>query len=365
MARLSRNILLIFSVLAFSASVVFAAEEFTITTYYPSPYGSYNSLFTDKLGVGDNNSDGDLTAADVPTATGDVWIKGKVGIGIINPGYQFMVKTSGGASTNTVFANNNFVSGASGSALLVMQGAPTGNTYSALQAYTGGLTAFGNLILQNFSGNVGIGAIPGSTSKLDVNGNFITRTNADVLGKLDVRGRADVGGNFDVLGEVNLAKTLHVARDLFVGHDLIVSGTLSKGAGTFLIDHPLDPKNKILRHSFVESPDMKNIYDGITALDKNGEAIVKLPDYFEALNKDFRYQLTAIGLPASNLYIKSKILDGYFVIGGGNPGQEVSWQVTGIRQDAYAIKNPIIVEEEKGKGNDYQKGEYLYREGNN
>ncbi|QVQ38184.1 hypothetical protein KHQ08_09485 [Pseudochrobactrum algeriensis] len=35
--------------------------------------------------------------------------------------------------------------------------------------------------------------------------------------------------------------------------NLIVPGTLSKGGGTFLIDHPLDPLNRNLRHGFVEA----------------------------------------------------------------------------------------------------------------
>src|SRR5262249_19043693 len=77
--------------------------------------------------------------------------------------------------------------------------------------------------------------------------------------------------------------------------DVLVTGTLSKGAGTFKIDHPLDPENKYLYHSFVESPDMMNIYNGNLTTDENGDAVVALPDYFEALNKDFRYQLTVIG----------------------------------------------------------------------
>jgi hypothetical protein len=74
------------------------------------------------------------------------------------------------------------------------------------------------------------------------------------------------------------------------------------------IDHPLDPANKYLSHSFVESPDMKNVYDGVVVLDYNGEAVIDLPDWFAALNKDFRYQLTAIGAPGPNLYIAEEII---------------------------------------------------------
>ncbi|MFH1458109.1 MAG: hypothetical protein ABIG31_02945 [Candidatus Omnitrophota bacterium] len=70
---------------------VFAQEALTITTYYPSPYGSYDSLQTNKFGVGDNNNDGNLTSADIPTTDGDVWIEGRVGIGTINPGARLHV----------------------------------------------------------------------------------------------------------------------------------------------------------------------------------------------------------------------------------------------------------------------------------
>ncbi|MFH1281202.1 MAG: tail fiber domain-containing protein, partial [Candidatus Omnitrophota bacterium] len=78
--KLLVSIFLIFFVLFFCADFVLA-EEITITTYYPSPYGSYNSLQTDKLGVGDNNAEGAWTSADVPTTSGEAWIKGNVGIG--------------------------------------------------------------------------------------------------------------------------------------------------------------------------------------------------------------------------------------------------------------------------------------------
>ena len=133
----------------------------------------------------------------------------------------------------------------------------------------------------------------------------------------------------------------------FFGGDVQVTGTLSKGGGSFKIDHPLDPANRYLAHSFVESPDMMNVYNGNAVLDASGEAVVALPDYFEALNRDFRYQLTAIGAPGPNLYIAEKISGNRFRIAGGAPGMEVSWQVTGIRQDAWANEHRIIVEQAK------------------
>lgn len=136
-----------------------------------------------------------------------------------------------------------------------------------------------------------------------------------------------------------------------------VSGFLTKGGGGFKIDHPLDPANKYLNHFFVESPDMKNVYDGVALLDEAGEAWVELPEWFEALNRDFRYQLTAIGAPAPNLYIAEEISGNQFKIAGGKPGMKVSWQITGIRQDAWANVHRIPVEEDKPG---VEKGYYLH-----
>ncbi len=139
-----------------------------------------------------------------------------------------------------------------------------------------------------------------------------------------------------------------------INGDTAVVGALSKSSGSFKIDHPLDPTNKWLYHSFVESPDMKNVYDGVATLDSSGEATVSLPSYFDALNKDVRYQLTAIGKAAPDLHIKSEVKSNKFSIAGGTAGQKVSWQVTGIRKDAYAKAHPIVAEvakvgAEKGK----------------
>jgi hypothetical protein len=141
--------------------------------------------------------------------------------------------------------------------------------------------------------------------------------------------------------------------------NLNVQGILFKSAGSFRIDHPLDPANKFLSHSFVESPDMKNIYDGNITTDANGSATVTLPDYFAALNRDFRYQLTVLGQFAQAI-VSRKIAGNSFEVRTDKPGVEVSWQVTGIRQDAYAQANPIVVEESKPAE---EQGLYLFPAG--
>lgn len=134
-----------------------------------------------------------------------------------------------------------------------------------------------------------------------------------------------------------------------------VSGTLSKSQGSFKIDHPLDPANKYLSHSFVESPDMMNVYNGNVVLDEEGSAWVDLPEYFGVLNRDFRYQLTPFGAAAA-LYVAQEVSDNRFKISGGQPGMKVSWQVTGVRDDAYARAHRIQVESDKPV---HEKGTYL------
>jgi len=135
-----------------------------------------------------------------------------------------------------------------------------------------------------------------------------------------------------------------------------ITGSISKGSGTFLIDHPLDPENKYLYHSFVESPDMMNVYNGNIVTDANGDATVTLPDYFEALNKDFRYQLTVIGVFAQAI-VAEEIGGNQFKIKTDKPNVKVSWQVTGIRHDKFADAHRVVPEVEKEP---QYKGYYLH-----
>jgi hypothetical protein len=141
--------------------------------------------------------------------------------------------------------------------------------------------------------------------------------------------------------------------------DVWVAGSLTARAKTFKIDHPLDPANKYLSHSSVESPDMMNIYNGNTVTDADGNAAVVLPDYFEALNGDFRYQLTVIGTLAQAA-VANEIENNRFTIKTNEAHVKVSWQVTGIRQDTSAKAHPLTVEEEKPEA---ERGLFLHPEG--
>ncbi len=243
------------------------------------------------------------------------------------------------------------------------------------------------------NGTVGIGtAEPDTSMRLQVNGNTILSDNPSFnsvqigsntipQAKLTVTNDSypngvlidafntpggdalKVIGSAAITGETNIAQKLNVGgatilRGTIINGDLSVSGTISKGGGSFKIDHPLDPENKYLYHSFVESPDMMNVYNGNIMTDANGIAKVKLPDYFEALNTDFRYQLTVIGTFAQAI-VSEKVKENQFEIRTDKPNVEVSWQVTGIRNDAYARKFRVPNEVEKKTE---EKGTYLYPE---
>jgi trimeric autotransporter adhesin len=140
--------------------------------------------------------------------------------------------------------------------------------------------------------------------------------------------------------------------------NVTITGTLSAATKNFKIDHPLDPANKYLVHASVESSEMMNIYTGNVITDAQGEARVQLPDWFEAVNTDFRYQLTVIGQFAQAI-VSSEVQNHEFAIRSSVPNVKVSWQITSVRQDAFAKANPLVVEEEKEPR---LKGFYLHPE---
>ena len=128
--------------------------------------------------------------------------------------------------------------------------------------------------------------------------------------------------------------------------DQLRCGIISKAGGSFTIDHPVYPYNKILNHYFIEGPEMRYIYDGEVILDASGRATVHLPDYFSALNRKPRIQVTGVG--TSDVYVAEDIKENTFVI-GGKPGTEVYWRVTGERADVTAevIRRMMPVEQSK------------------
>jgi hypothetical protein len=201
----------------------------------------------------------------------------------------------------------------------------TGNSY-----YTYGSISEALSDNQDSYGSQGLANVTGSGFARGLYGEGVTNT----------------GTATGVYGIATASNPANAFAGYFNGKIYATSGTF--GTKPFTIDHPLDPAHKILRHSSIESPDMMNIYNGNITTDANGYATVTLPDYFSALNEDFKYQLTVIGVFAQAI-IKEEISNNQFKIQTNQPNVKVSWQVSGVRHDAVAKKYPIIVEETKSE----------------
>ena len=277
-------------------------------------------------------------------------------------------------------------SGALNSAALIFRTAQTGGTISERMRVTAGgqvaigkITPFGQLDVESSGGitvralNVGRGTGVSGASLGDGSGvlGFSTVGNG-VRGEVNnttvgagVFGLSSATDGNGVIGEANAGANAYGVwgrstsglAGRFSGN-VQITGNLSKGSGSFKIDHPLDPANRYLSHSFVESPDMMNIYNGNVTTNAAGDATVEMPKWFDALNKDFRYQLAVIGQFAQAM-VATKIEGNRFTIKTDKPNVEVSWQVTGIRRDAYAEKHRVPVEEDKP---DAERGSYIHPE---
>jgi hypothetical protein len=269
----------------------------------------------------------------------------------------------GGGGTYGLYGSGTY--GVYGSGSYGVYGSGSTGVYASGSSYgvyaSGGSSGFG--VSGNSTNSVGVAG--NSTSSNALQGVSDTgpglfaqsRTSSGVDGRSTygngVQGISSGSGGTGVLGQ----NTGGGWAGYFYGN-VYVNGNLGKSSGSFQIDHPVEPGKKYLSHSFVESPDMMNVYNGNVTLDSKGKATVRMPVYFEALNRDFRYQLTCIGSYAP-VYVSREMKGNSFQIGGGKPGTKVSWQVTGIRHDVYADAHRVEVETDKPAE---QIGYYLHPE---
>jgi hypothetical protein len=227
---------------------------------------------------------------------------------------------------------------------LVAVGGSSGYTSTAAGNGGAGISAVGGLGRIIYAGE-------GVSGELAPGGSFIGGNNIGVT--------ANFGGDgIDAQSGLNQGTS---EADGYSGNftgDVEISGLLNGSTPAVKIDDPLDPANKYLLHAPVQSSEIMNIYTGNITTDSQGHATVQLPGWFEVLNTDFRYQLTVIGQFAQAI-VARKIENNRFEIRTNAPNVEVSWQVTGVRQDAYAKANPLVVELEKQAG---LRGFYIHPE---
>lgn len=211
---------------------------------------------------------------------------------------------------------------------------------------------------------VGIGtASPGGQLGVVSNGTAISATNSqdslfasavNANGMMGVFAQGRTTGVFASGKNVGIVGAGPTAGQFF--GDVSITGSLQKGGGGFRIDHPLDPENRYLSHSFVESPEMLNVYRGTVTTDDSGEAGVQLPAYVEALNEQFTYHLTVLG-EIGAATVTQPMQENGFRIRSDRPDAEVCWLLLGVRRDPWATAHRIQVEEDK---DDDARGRYLH-----
>lgn len=202
------------------------------------------------------------------------------------------------------------------------------------------------------SGTTGGGATVSGVSGTSTGANGVGVAGLATNGTVALGVWGSTTGGRGVYGSANTGVGVYGASNsgwagYFLGNVEVTGACCAAGEAYTQIDHPLDPRHKYLNQSLVQSPDLLTTINGNAILDAKGETVVALPDWFEAANSDFRYQFAPIGAPMPNLYIAQKVEYSRFRIAGGKPGGEVSWQVTGIRHDSYALAHPLQVEAEK------------------
>ncbi len=251
-------------------------------------------------------------------------------------GFKALADTGGG-SNNTGVGNSAIYSNAGGSyntgvGEIALYYNTSGSYNTALGYSAGPGSSFTGL---SYATAIGAGAVVNESNALVLGG---TGTSAVTVGI----GTATPSNAY----LLDVESPASGPNGVYINGNLNVTGSITGATKNFTIDHPLDPANKYLVHASVESSEMMNIYTGNVTTDDEGEATVQLPDWFEALNTDFRYQLTVIGQFAQAI-VAREIQNHQFVIRTNAPNVKVSWQVAGVRQDAYAKAHPLVVEQEK------------------
>ena len=311
---------------------------------------------------------------------------GNVGIGeTTNPTYKLDV-LHGGSTGIRSRSSSSFsvvdIDAASGDAALRFAKAgvnqwntrnrPADDYYEIFELGGGG----SRFVIQDGTGNVGVGETTNPTYKLDVlhgGATGIRSRSSSTFSLMDIdAANGDAALRFAKAG-VNQWNTRNnpatddyqifelggggerMRIDNTTGHVWVNQDFDVVGVKNWAIDHPLDPENKILRHVAAESNEPINFYSGNVVTDANGKAVVTLPDYFGAINKDLRYQLTVIGTFAQAI-ISKEVQNNQFEIATNQPNVKVSWEVKGVRNDARLRKHPYVAEQEKRA---IDKGKYL------
>ncbi len=247
---------------------------------------------------------------------------------------------SGGAATGANYGVYGQSASVSGIGTLGWASSTTGTTYGVVGESTsvGGRGVYGH-------------ALATSGATVGVYGTSHSSVGKGIFGEVI----ATTGTNYSVQG---LQSASIDGWAVFASGDFGASGNKA-----FRIDHPFDPENKYLLHYTSESPFPQNFYSGNVSTDSKGYAWVELPDYFEAINANFKYQLTVIDTSDREEFVWAKVVveiqGNRFKIRSNKAGIKVSWRVESDRNDAYnQYRRPREVVEKQG----IERGTYQHPE---
>jgi hypothetical protein len=297
-----------------------AAIDFNTST--PSSAGAYNpgarilavddGSFSDDLFFFSNKPGGDNKGLSLNMVVAS---NGQVGIGTSVPANEAQL---------VIYQNENNIGAIQAFAETIQSGTYAGDGGNAIKARGGDSTG------SSWSG-AGAQFTGGNNYENGIAGDGIDAA-AGIGGS-----QFGLAGYFD--GDIYVYGTVNSGTDF--------RGTINPSIAGITIDHPLDPANKYLTLASVGSPELTSVISGNVITDELGVAIVSLPPWFDEIHSDFRYQLTVVGGRFAQAIVSKEIENHQFSISTNATGVKVSWQVTGVRQDAYAKAHPLIVEELK------------------
>ena len=360
-----------------SLNTILATAPLTATGYHLKATGTAlgQSLIWDNgtnVGIGNTNTSYTLDVSGSLRSTTSAYFataSGSVGIGTVSPSDKFSVDAGAGNVVTSSFFNSTMTAGQSSYIEIGKNYSSTYNTGELAFKYVGdgsssnivslGFYGAGNKLNVLGNGNVGIGtSSPSSLLHLSSSsGNTaqtITTTGAGSYGVVGFL-NTTTGYGYDIGfgGSTTIApNSFYIyggssASLKFVINSsgaVTIAGSLSKGSGSFRIDHPLESMTKThqLVHSFIEGPQADLIYRGKLTL-VNGKAQANIDEVstmsegtFEVLCRDIQCFTTN---ESGWDLVKGKVIGNVIYIDSQNPNStdEISWMVIGERKDKHMM----------------------------